>query len=80
MAGRKDLSNLLSEASLTLLRQQNQWTACSYSNEVFSQGNMRSAEPAFQKLVSRNKSSCLLNVTVTNLLLGSILIAVCDVL
>lgn len=47
ISGRSDISSLLSEASLTLLRRQNDWNSAAFKGELFNGGN---AEQSFNKL------------------------------
>lgn len=47
VSGRSEISSLLSEASLTLLRRQNDWNSASFKGESFNGG---SAEQSFNKL------------------------------
>jgi len=48
MNGREDISKLLSETSLALLRKQSDWNSVAYEGEVFNRN--QGAEPRFQRL------------------------------
>lgn len=56
LSTRQDLSNLLSEASLSLLRAKSDWTAVSYDTKSFSERNSFEAEPTFQQMAVRERS------------------------
>lgn len=56
LSTRQDLSNLLSEASLSVLRAKNDWTAVSFSTKSFSERNSFEAEPSFQQMAIRERS------------------------
>ena len=55
MSGRNDLATLLNDASLALLRKQNDWNAAAYEGELFNGGGRR-AEPAFQQLAVKERA------------------------
>jgi uncharacterized membrane protein len=55
MNGRNDLATLLNDASLALLRKQNDWNAAAYEGEYFNGGGRR-AEPAFQQLAVKERA------------------------
>lgn len=55
MGGRNDLAQLLSEASLALLRKQGDWNSVAYEGELFGGGG-RKAEPAFQQLAVKERA------------------------
>jgi hypothetical protein len=49
MSGRSDIAKLLNEASLALLRRQNDWNSANFESELFG-GSGVQAEPFFQRL------------------------------
>jgi uncharacterized membrane protein len=55
MSTRRDLSRLLSEASLAILRKENEWNAAAYEGELYG-GSGRRAEPAFQQLAIKERA------------------------
>lgn len=56
MTDRSDLSRLLSETSLALLRTRGDWTASSYSGEQFRESNFQKAESSFQQLAIKERA------------------------
>jgi len=56
MSGRQDIAKLLSEASMAVLRRQNDWNAAAYEGELFSEGASGRAEPFFQRLAVQERA------------------------
>lgn len=56
ISGRSDISSLLSEASVALLRRQNDWSAVSFDTQEFRRGESDRAEPAFQRLAIQERT------------------------
>ena len=56
MTERQDLSRLLSEACLVLLRARDDWTGSSYSAEKFTERNVQNCESSFQQLAIKERS------------------------
>lgn len=54
MQSRSDIANLLSEASITLLRRQNSWTAAAFEGKKFN--SKSDAEPFYQKTAVSERS------------------------
>jgi len=55
--GRNELSSLLSEASIALLRRQSSWSAASLESERFRGGNgVERAEPYFQRIAVKERA------------------------
>lgn len=56
LSSRADISRLLSEASMALLRRQNDWNAVAYEGEQFNTFNSQQAEGSYQRLVVRERT------------------------
>ena len=55
MSGRTDLSKLLSESVIALLRRQNEWKSAAFEGEQFTLGPQK-AEPYFQRLAVQERA------------------------
>lgn len=56
MTERSDLSKLLSETSLALLRSKTDWNSASYKGETFREANFQKAESMFQQLAIQERA------------------------
>lgn len=56
LTSRSDISRLLSEASMALLRRQSDWNAVAYEGEQFNTFNSQQAEGAYQRLVVKERT------------------------
>lgn len=55
MSNRSQIAQLLSDASLALLRKQSDWHSAAYEGQVFS-NNVKSAEPLFQSIAIKERA------------------------
>lgn len=53
---RAELARLLSDASIALLRRENDWSAAAVKGERFNQGSAQKAEPFFQKIAIQERT------------------------
>lgn len=56
MSGRGDISRLLSDASLSLLRKQSDWNSAAYESSYFNQMGAAKGQPLFQQLAIKERS------------------------
>lgn len=56
LSERTELATLLSDASIALLRREEDWSAASVKGEKFGQGNALKAEPLFQRLAIEERT------------------------
>jgi len=56
MSSRNDISRLLADASLALLRRQNDWNAAAFEGEKFNMFNNKETEAFYQRMVVKERS------------------------
>ena len=56
MSGRNDISRLLSDSALSLLRKQNDWNSAAYESSYFNQVVASKGQPLFQQLAIKERS------------------------
>lgn len=56
MSSRGEIAQLLSDASLALLRKQSDWNSAAYDGKVFTNNEVKSAEPVFQSIAIKERA------------------------